>query len=129
MPDLSQILRTNVERILESRGWTMSRLANEIGMSPTQLSSILIGRNSPTLKVIEKIAAGLDVSVARLLATPEDLAEFEHDVFECHRRVGLNLSADPLRELASHGLELSDPELDELIDRATEIKDSRKRKD
>ena len=59
-----------VRELRQAKGWTSQEaFANDIGLDRTDISGIERGRRNPTLDIIVKIADGLDVPPAELLAT------------------------------------------------------------
>jgi repressor LexA len=57
-----------VQRLIELRGISKAQVARAAGMSPQQFNDLLHGRRSnPTQETLQRIAAALDVPVARLL--------------------------------------------------------------
>lgn len=56
-----------VETLLAASEWSKQDLADAIGMDRSSLSKTIRGVHSPTLMVVEKIAAALEVSPAELL--------------------------------------------------------------
>ena len=81
-----EVLQANVERELEARKWKQRDLAEKIDMSASQLSRALLGHNSPSLDILERIAAGLGITVSALLRAPEETTD--HALRACHARVG-----------------------------------------
>ncbi len=63
MADLGQRVRT--ERI--NRGFSLELLAERSGVSRSMLSAVERGSKAPTVMVLDRIATGLDTSIARLL--------------------------------------------------------------
>lgn len=72
--DTLDVLRHNVERLCNERGWTQKRLAKEMGVAEPFLSRTLWG--NPQLKTLEKIAKALDVSIKSLFDDPNDVEGF-----------------------------------------------------
>jgi transcriptional regulator with XRE-family HTH domain len=66
---------TNISILLDARGWTKSDLATEVGMDRSGLSKLIRGIHSPTLIMVEKIAAALDVEPFELLQPRELVGE------------------------------------------------------
>ncbi len=62
----------NVRRILDSRGWDQSKLAEASGVSRSTVSRILSGKMSSSLPNLAKIVEALDVSLDRLMADPPE---------------------------------------------------------
>ena len=56
-----------IKALRAKRGLTQAQLAQRAGMSHGYLSRIEVGMQSPTLEVIEKLAAALEVKPAALL--------------------------------------------------------------
>lgn len=63
MANLGQ--RVRAERI--SRGYSLELLAERSGVSRSMLSAVERGSKAPTVLVLDRIATGLDTSIARLL--------------------------------------------------------------
>ena len=63
MTNLGQ--RVRAERI--SRGYSLELLAERSGVSRSMLSAVERGSKAPTVLVLDRIATGLDTSIARLL--------------------------------------------------------------
>jgi transcriptional regulator with XRE-family HTH domain len=57
----------NIVAMLSDRGLTKQDLADLIGMDRSSLSKVIRGVHSPTLIVVEKIAAALNVETFELL--------------------------------------------------------------
>jgi transcriptional regulator with XRE-family HTH domain len=58
---------TNIELLLEERGWTKQQLADAIDMDRSSLSKIIRGLHSPSLLMVERIAVALKVEAFELL--------------------------------------------------------------
>jgi transcriptional regulator with XRE-family HTH domain len=67
----SYIFFTNVRRILDERGMTKNDLHEISGVSNSFLSDLTTGRGNPSLKVMEAIAAALDVPLPLLLESTD----------------------------------------------------------
>lgn len=65
--DIRKRLGMNVRRLREAKGWSQEAFAEEAGIHRTYVSDIERGARNPTILVIEKLAAPLDVEAARLL--------------------------------------------------------------
>ena len=72
--DTLEVLKQNVERLCNERGWTQKRLAKEMGVAEPFLSRTLSG--NPQLKTLEKIAKALDVSIKSLFDDPDNIEGF-----------------------------------------------------
>jgi len=57
----------NVRAVREAKGWSQDALADATGLHRTYLSGIERGVRNPTLVVVQKIAAALQVTAAKLL--------------------------------------------------------------
>ena len=68
--DLTFIGR-NIRKLRRQRGWTISRLAGEIGMAEIPLGRIERGGNAPSAAVIFQLSRALGVSVDTLFAEEE----------------------------------------------------------
>lgn len=63
----NQIFFTNVLRLLDERGITKYELSDAAGMSVSFLSDLTNGKANPSLKIMESIAAALEVPLPALL--------------------------------------------------------------
>lgn len=70
------IFFTNVLRILSDRKMTRSDLSDASGVSPSFLSDLTTGKANPSLKIMESIAAALNVPLPALLEIT-DLSDAE----------------------------------------------------
>jgi transcriptional regulator with XRE-family HTH domain len=61
-----------VQALRHDRGLTLHQLAEAAGVSVSMLSSVERGRKAPTIVVLGRIADGLGVPLAGLVAQPED---------------------------------------------------------
>ncbi len=68
--DLNQRIAGRVRELRAARGLTLAALAGASGASRSMLSLIERGESSPTAAVLEKIAAGLGVTLASLFDAP-----------------------------------------------------------
>jgi transcriptional regulator with XRE-family HTH domain len=50
------------------RDWSINQLADFTGGGRGYLSEVLAGKKSPTLRILVRLAEGLDLDVAELLA-------------------------------------------------------------
>ena len=65
-------LGTRVRALREGMGLSLRDLAERTQVSPPMLSQVERGETSPTLAIAEKIAAGLELSLSKLLRLDED---------------------------------------------------------
>lgn len=68
--DLSQRIADRVRELRASQGLSLEALAHRSGVSRSMISLIERGESSPTAVVLEKLAAGLDVTLSTLLDLP-----------------------------------------------------------
>lgn len=68
--DLREVFATNLRRIRNAKGLSQDDLAYDAGMSRSYLSQLEKGVFYASLKIIEKLAATLDVEPAELLKKP-----------------------------------------------------------
>lgn len=64
---LSAIIGRNLRHLRARRGHSLDRLAKLSGVSRAMLSQIETGKSAPTISVLWKVAAALDVSITQLL--------------------------------------------------------------
>jgi transcriptional regulator with XRE-family HTH domain len=72
---LSQHIARRVRELRASSGLSLDELAGRCGVSRSMISLIERGESSPTAVVLEKLAVGLDVSLASLFSAPEPGAD------------------------------------------------------
>jgi transcriptional regulator with XRE-family HTH domain len=65
--DLPVIVGRNLRRLRTRRGQSLERLAKQSGVSRAMLGQIETGKSVPTIALLWKVAAGLNVPVATLL--------------------------------------------------------------
>lgn len=71
-PELQAILSENIKRLRADRGLAQERLGLEAGVDRTLVSKIGRQVANPTLEILTKLAACLNVSVDTLLKRRED---------------------------------------------------------
>ncbi|MGN9847167.1 helix-turn-helix domain-containing protein [Nonomuraea sp. H19] len=69
--DLAALGR-HVQQLRHDRGMTLQQLADAADVSVSMLSSVERGHKAPTIVVLARIADGLGVPLAELVAQPED---------------------------------------------------------
>ena len=74
-PDLNRRLAARVRRLRTSRRLSLDGLASKSGVSRSMISLVERGESSPTAVVLEKLAAGLDVTLASLFDAPKEAAD------------------------------------------------------
>lgn len=57
-----------VRELRRRRGWSQESFALQVGMDRTYVSGIERGRRNPTLDIIAKLAAGLEVDLVDLFS-------------------------------------------------------------
>ena len=65
--DLSPVVGANLRRLRVKRGLSLERLSGASGVSRAMLGQIELGKSTPTITVLWKIARALDVSFSTLL--------------------------------------------------------------
>lgn len=68
--DVTQRLARRLKSLREARGWTLDALAARSGVSRSNISLIERGQSSPTASVLDKLSAGLGVTLASLFEDP-----------------------------------------------------------
>ncbi|MCL8124066.1 helix-turn-helix domain-containing protein [Enterobacter hormaechei] len=68
--DITQHLATTLKALRQARGWSLSKLAEETGVSKAMLGQIERNESSPTVSTLWKIATGLNVPFSAFI-TPE----------------------------------------------------------
>jgi len=65
--DIRARLGRNIRRLREEQGWSQEDYADRAGIHRTYVSEIERGKRNPTITVVERLAAPLDVAPGRLL--------------------------------------------------------------
>lgn len=68
---LAQAVANNLRRLRADKALSLERLATRSGVSRAMLNQIELGRSTPTIALVWKIAAGLGVPFSELLAQQE----------------------------------------------------------
>jgi transcriptional regulator with XRE-family HTH domain len=76
MSDLAAHLGRNLKQLRDARGLTQSQLAKLSEMPRATLTHLESGGANPTLAVLHKVAAALQVSIEELLSTPRASSRF-----------------------------------------------------
>ncbi|BBE77905.1 MULTISPECIES: helix-turn-helix domain-containing protein [Enterobacteriaceae] len=69
--DLTHYLASTLKNLRQARGWSLSRLADETGVSKAMLGQIERNESSPTVATLWKIATGLNVPFSSFIAPSE----------------------------------------------------------
>lgn len=69
--DVNERLARRLKSLREERGWSLDALATRSGVSRSNISLIERGQSSPTASVLDKLAAGLGVTLASLFEEPQ----------------------------------------------------------
>jgi transcriptional regulator with XRE-family HTH domain len=90
--DINARISRRVKELREARGWSLEALAERSGVSRSNISLIERGQSSPTATVLDKLSAGLGVTVASLF---EDSAARAADPSPVARVADQPLWSDP----------------------------------
>ena len=74
-PDLSRRIAERVRELRVAHGFSLDALAGKSGVSRSMISLVERGESSPTAVVLEKLAAGLGVTLASLFDAPAAAAQ------------------------------------------------------
>lgn len=77
--DLTQYLAGTLKSLRQARGWSLSRLAEETGVSKAMLGQIERNESSPTVATLWKIATGLNVPFSTFIAAPDTITPQAYD--------------------------------------------------
>jgi transcriptional regulator with XRE-family HTH domain len=69
--DLRPVVGSNLRRLRLQRGLSLVRLSQACGVSRAMLSQVELGRSTPTINVIWKIAHALELPFSALIASPQ----------------------------------------------------------
>lgn len=63
-----------IQKILDERQWSLYKLSHECGIAYSSLNSLFKKNNQPTISTLEKICAGLHITLAEFFLehTPKD---------------------------------------------------------
>ena len=110
MDDLQANLAANARRLREARSLSQARMAQLSGMPRPTWTSLESGAANPTLSVLSRAAAALQVSIEELIGAPRTAARlFRSSEVRVRRRQGAILR--PLLPEAIPGLDISRMEL------------------
>jgi transcriptional regulator with XRE-family HTH domain len=70
--EISAMTGQNLRRLRTRRGYSLDRLAKISGVSRAMLGQIETGKSSPTISILWKIAAALDVPCGTLIGGPHE---------------------------------------------------------
>jgi len=70
--DLKDVLSINLRRFRTAQRLTQEELAHRVGISARYLGAIERANVSPTVSVLGRLAAGLDVDPCLLIAIPDE---------------------------------------------------------
>jgi transcriptional regulator with XRE-family HTH domain len=107
MDKTQQLLVDNVQRILDQKKWTWSRLAEEMGMAKDQLGKYKLGQKEPGIAILTRIAKALETTPARLLQGPDErhstvkeaLREIQIQFQDLHQKMVQEIQQDVDRQL------------------------------
>ncbi|WP_437889760.1 helix-turn-helix domain-containing protein [Phytobacter sp. V91] len=69
--ELAFYLATTLKTLRQARGWSLSKLAEQTGVSKAMLGQIERNESSPTVATLWKIATGLNVPFSTFIAPPQ----------------------------------------------------------
>ena len=65
-----ELIMNRIKEVIKERGFTITSLAEKLGIARESLSRMIVSPSYPTL---EKIASALDVPMWQLFASPEEV--------------------------------------------------------
>lgn len=68
--DINGLIGGRIRQLREARGWSLEALAERSGVSRSNISLIERGQSSPTATVLDRLGAGLGVTLASLFEPP-----------------------------------------------------------
>ena len=72
--DITQHLAITLKTLRQARGWSLSKLAEETGVSKAMLGQVERNESSPTVSTLWKIATGLNVPFSTFISPEADAA-------------------------------------------------------
>ena len=77
--DITLHLATTLKTLRQARGWSLSKLADETGVSKAMLGQIERNESSPTVSTLWKIATGLNVPFSAFIVPDDSVAPSAFD--------------------------------------------------
>ncbi|MFE4124993.1 helix-turn-helix domain-containing protein [Kosakonia sp. YIM B13605] len=77
--NIADYLASTLKLLRQGRGWSLSRLAEETGVSKAMLGQIERNESSPTVATLWKIATGLNVPFSTFIAPPQSDTPYAYD--------------------------------------------------
>ena len=65
-------MQLRIKEVSKSQGVSITKLAELVGITQPNMSNIANGKTSPSLDLLERIAAALNVSVSELFEAPQE---------------------------------------------------------
>lgn len=65
-------MQLRIKEVSKSQGISITKLAELVGITQPNMSNIANGKTSPSLDLLERIAAALNVSVSELFEAPKE---------------------------------------------------------
>ncbi len=72
---LAAVFGRNVRKARESRGLSIESLAHDAKLSYSYVGQIELGKRNPTLTVVARISAALDIEPSVLMEEPSSLSQ------------------------------------------------------
>ena len=69
--DAKRLVARNMKRLRDAKGWSQEALAHHADLHRTYISGVERGVRNPTVTVLQKIAAGLEVTLVELVRDDE----------------------------------------------------------
>lgn len=110
MVDIAANLATNIRQLREERGLTQQRIAQLSKIPRPTWASLESGDSNPTLAVLTRVAAALQVSIEELIAAPRAQVQFFKAGFGRQKKRGGGILMPLLPEFIP-GLDISRIEL------------------
>lgn len=69
--DVCQKLGLRVQQLRQAKDWSQDEFAHRANLHRTYVSGVERGIRNPTITVLEKLAAGLEITLSELVALEE----------------------------------------------------------
>ena len=69
--DVCQKIGLRVQQLRQAKGWSQDEFAHRANLHRTYVSGVERGIRNPTITVLEKLAAGLEITLSELVALEE----------------------------------------------------------
>lgn len=81
---IESIIRENIKSLRKKLGWSQEFLAERTGVSAPYITQIEVGKRTPSLDIVEKLASALGVEYKTLFEQQNLIVDIKSDEFSKH---------------------------------------------